>query len=143
MDNTQSKLLLEIQKALPLRVIQAKRGVGSFLTLNLGRTNDENACRVWVYLSDWVIRHREAEILTSATIGIEGEPITWLSGQLLCKISFDSAKASIDFSLEDDLHLTLAPNLSVYNDSDNLVMFFRPHRRVLAFSCRNGFHETD
>ena len=141
--NETPELLAELQSALPMQVVAAKRGVGSFITLDLAGKAPESTVHIWVYLSDWVIYQHSNEILTSEVVGPQGAALPCFQGRALLGIELDGDARAIDLFFDQDLMLLLSPNLVHFAPTDNLVMFFRPNRRVLAFSHERGFYETD
>jgi hypothetical protein len=136
-------LLRELQTALPLQVTGAKRGVGSFITLNVAGGSAKPVSYIWVYLCDWRLVQNGQQVLTSSDVGAQGAELPLFLGHELINIDFDGETRTITLVFDEDIRLSLSPNLTAYEPVDDLVMFFRPSNRVVAFSCASGFHETD
>jgi hypothetical protein len=143
MAKTSESLFGQLKGELPLRVAQAKRGIGSFITLDMQSVVPKRISHIWVYLCDWKLIRSGTEVLNSTDLGEEGAPLVWFDGRSLLDLHVDHQARTLEFCFDEDLRLHLAPNLTAYEPSDNLVMFFHMNNRVLAFSYANGFYETE
>jgi hypothetical protein len=142
MTDQQSQFLSALNDALPLRVLRAARGVGSFITLDLEGRAGAEGWHIWVYLSDWEIRKRGREVLDSSDFATEGAPLAWFRNRALHEIAVGDPQRELKLTFDDGVELTVSPNISAYEPDDDLIMFFRPPLPVLAYSYRAGFYET-
>jgi hypothetical protein len=144
LDQGQTALLAELRSLLPLRVVAAKWGYGSFITLDLAGGSSDASLHIWIYLCSWLIYQGDEKVHTSSSeAGDKGAPIACFEGRTLTEIGLDADDRAMDLFLDQDLSLLLSPNLTAFAPDDNLVMFFRPNQRVIAFSPEKGLYETD
>jgi hypothetical protein len=143
MIDPESSFLRELQSSLPLRVASARRGVGSFLTFDLTDATGTAACRIWAYLCEWVIFEQGVPLLTASDPAREADTLPFLTERMLLAIDMDPRVPAIIFSFDEVFRLRLTSNTAVYGPFDDLVMFFRPERRVLLFAPQLGFYEAD
>ncbi len=142
MNDSSAIPLSALQAALPLPVFNPRRGVGSFVTFDLVDRSTNADVHIWIYLCDWEATKCGALVLSSNDQGIEGAPFEPLAGLTLWSISLDPSTGSVTFVFDNDTRLTLVPNLEAYSPDDDLVMFFRRGRKVMAISPQCWVHEA-
>lgn len=125
---------------MPLAIVRAKWGLGSFLTFDLMGETSPFIDHIWVYLCDWVLAQGDEQVLTSSGIRPKGSDLLWFSRRSLIGIELYRNDWAIDLFFDGDLSLRLSPNLTAYSPKDDLVMFFRSGHGVAAFSYENGFY---
>lgn len=123
-----------LQAALPLPVSNPRRGIGSFITFDLGELSTGTNVHVWIYLCDWVVAKGGACVVSSNDLSKEGAPFDPLAGLMLEQITCEPGNGSIAFVFDHDIRMTLKPNLNAYAPNDDLVMFYRSGRKVLAIA---------
>jgi len=132
---------------LPLRIVQAKRGVGSFLTIDLTSVDEAEHADIgtewtlWVYLCDWVFMDRGAEVLNSdcADSAIYERVLEKLvDARLLQAIAEDNNECCHLF-FSDDFHLSIEDASDVYGSDKDMFKIFGNGSFYASFKPRMGF----
>lgn len=109
-DHRQSALLADLQAQLPLQIVAAKWGFGSFITLDLASDGSDTALHIWVYLCDWLIYQEDTKLFASSSAtGEKDTPIPCFQGRTLTEIALDRDERAIDLFFDQDLSLCSAP----------------------------------
>jgi hypothetical protein len=151
---TSSDLLELIMSFLPISIRTAKRGVGSFLTFDMGEevmdlaVDGEKGIRkgekihLWIYLCDWEIFQRDELLLNS----IEEDDQIYnrvgksLIQQKLVRIEKILNVDSFRFVFTNDYQLLLRSNTNVYAEEDELFMVFIDGYSSIVYSPLKGFY---
>jgi hypothetical protein len=126
------------------RVVEAKRGVGTFLLFDLA--NDEVRRRkhpdytVWVYLCDWVIRHGGKDVADSdfeSPVEVDSV-LSRLRGETLIdlRLAAKSTSATLDFTGGWQIELQEATD--IYEPGSDLVRIFATGKLAAAVSYPGG-----
>jgi hypothetical protein len=121
---------------LPLRVRDAKRGVGSFLTIELDEVPNAGAhWRIWIYLCDWVLTEGEAEVLDSNCTDnrFYADHLGKLIGADLTECVAIDANKSCRLSFSSGAQLTLDDASDIYGPDKDMFMIFQNDECVASF----------
>jgi hypothetical protein len=130
---------------LPLRVTDARRGVGSFLVIELHAVNlsvstrPDDALSLWIYLCDWAICEGDCELLNSdcTETSAYSSALAKLVGHLLESASVADLE-SCEFVFSNGIRLSVDDASDIYGDEKELVMIFRGRQRIAAFRSGAG-----
>lgn len=143
----------EFKAALPLKVVQARRGFGGFITLDLGVERGADAVtgqpqydwHLWVYMCDWDLHKGQSRILwrRESDNALAGAVLELLNGESLTDIEFDEADDCFVFHFSGGYRLHLDPDFYDYDGDDDLFMLFRyGERDALNYSPRRRFYRA-
>lgn len=139
----------EIKFSPPARVQGAKRGVGSFLTLELTeapRRNSDNslpsepALLLWVYLCDWELK-RNKEILCDSEQKLCGQGDALLqsfSKLSLLRIVVSGSAETATLKFSDGWELELQEASDLYGKGEDLFRLYKGKGLILSVSHPNG-----
>jgi len=118
---------------------RARRGHGSFLTLDFGRRVRRNGhfygeWHLWVYLSNWVLMHSARRIADSdSSHHLIDVAVRRLEEVALTSLEFDPAKLNTIFEFEGfRLEVSPADYLDDPEDRDSYWLFYMPKGEVLS-----------
>jgi hypothetical protein len=131
---------------LPLRVVQAKRGVGSFLTIDLASRDEAERpdvrWMIWVYLCDWVLMDRDGtEILNSdcSDNAIYEQALKKLINVKLLEAGAEDNNETCRLFFSDDFQLFMDDASDVYGPDKDMFKIFRNDSFYAFFKPRIGF----
>ncbi|MRR08009.1 MAG: hypothetical protein EG828_13970 [Deltaproteobacteria bacterium] len=133
-------ILQVLRSTLPLKVLNTKKGHGTFLTFDLKRHDASSNVHLWIYLCDWMAFKNNSKILDSSAPDYSEEYLSHIfkNRQLLDVI--ESSGSTIHLLFDDDSYFVLSPNLNAYSDEDDLLRFFMPNKKVISFSVEKRFY---
>ncbi|GHF31332.1 hypothetical protein GCM10017044_28570 [Kordiimonas sediminis] len=144
------KAICNVPFPLGLEVIEAKRGVGSFLLIDFvvsrserGATALRAAFLLWVYLSDWEIYQDDKRVLDCDETDdrLYEDVLNGLVGSKLIDIDVDVADQSSQFMFDNNISIRLESDLDAYENDDDLFMFFdRSKDMVHSYSPQKGVY---
>lgn len=127
------------QPVLGTRPWRAKLGVGSFLTFEFGRVirahgHKHGEWRLWIYLSKWVLFHRDRELANSDTDRrVIAASIRRLEQAPLTDVRISPQDLETAFVFGDfRLVVSAADYLGAADERDHYWLFFMPDDEVLA-----------
>jgi hypothetical protein len=131
---------------LPLVVTSAKRGIGSFLTIDLVGENDReqppNATqwRVWIYLCDWALKEGDVETLDSDCTNNEryDRGLAKLIGKELLRALATDENETCELLFSNDMRLFVDDASDVYGPEQDMIKIFRNEKFEIAFKSRVG-----
>lgn len=124
-----------IDEILPVRVVQARKGLGSFVTLDLEAGQDSY---LWIYLCDWVLRIDNFDVLSSDSVTEENAGIFLdLRGRKL--VSVLETEEGVELRFSGGELFILSNNRGEYDDEDDFFVLYLPSKTI-SFSKENGFY---
>lgn len=141
-----------VQRFRGTRVWAAKKGVGTFVTLDLGAkvksspgASTHGALHIWIQYCDWRLVSGQAESLSSYSASEDYGPVLErLVGTELSNISFDRAGGVVSISMTHNWTFFLQPCLQKYEEEDDLVVVFEQGCPPLGINVRDGvYHERN
>lgn len=138
-----------INQAINIPIWQAKKGIGSFLTFDMGdrtvvtkkngTTYDKGSIHLWIYLCDWEIRS-EGHILAKSDSPDNDitNAVKCFTGERLLAIEKVTSNR-IEIKASKNLVITLAGNNEKYKDEDDFFILYVPGFSV-SYSKKLGFY---
>lgn len=131
---------------LPLRVVSAKRGVGSFLTIDLlgedAATQSDRPIKwmIWIYLSDWVLRDGQTDILDSDCTdnATYVRCLSKLENAVLQRAVAVDANETCELSFSNGFELFVDDASDIYGDESVMLMIFRNDECLGKFKSGAG-----
>ena len=131
---------------LPLRVVKAERGIGSFLTIDLlgedasMQSDGPTKWMIWIYLSDWVLRDGQADLLDS------GCTDSTMYEQCLSKLEKAELKRAVavdagetcELSFSNGFELFIDDASDIYGQESEMLMIFRDGECAGVFKAGKG-----
>jgi len=137
----ESALFECVEMQLPLRVTAAKRGIGSFLTIELSETEKTNEqWSIWIYLCDWAFLKDENDLLNSDSedgSAYEGT-LENILGLRLEGVVAGKGNESCEFTFSNGLLLFVDDASDIYGPRKDLFMLFHGRKCVGAFRSGIG-----
>ncbi len=132
-----------VAKESPLRIYNAKKGIGSFVTFDVNHLSlipfDRYFMHIWIYLCDWKVFKNKEEILNSdeQSERIFFEVMRGLNGkQLLSVNKMESEMLQINIS--DNYKIILFNKQ--YESEDDWVMIYLNNGKVICYSEAQGLY---
>jgi hypothetical protein len=128
------------------RTWNAKRGIGTFLTFEIGDEVKPGTGRlhVWVQYASWSLKRRGRELLSSEHHADEyAEPLSWLDGRSLREITTHGGGGPtvVTITFSNDFELQAFADLENYAPEDDLVSFFESDGGIISVSSELGPYE--
>lgn len=132
-------------------VWRAQKGVGTFLTLDIGArhleknpdgsTIERSDLHFWVYLCDWTMRRKGHLILASSRSDANEYAVvlSQLIGKALDDVVAD-VSGQVQLHFESGFVLDLAPNLDEYGPDSDLLMVFPWEQKAIGYRSDVGFY---
>lgn len=136
-----------LEQYLPLNVLSAEKGVGSFVIIDLLESITGKIYRLWIYLCYWDLVSSNEDVLLSASDENANEfkkQLESLKGHVLVKIieSIEDDDTVIRLIFDNETYIELYSDLN-YSTADNFFMFYMPEcEDVWAYSLQNGLYLT-
>lgn len=147
MMSTSSDILLELQRRWQHACVHnAKRGTGSFLTLDLldAHRPDLGQLHVWIQYCQWSVFHNGRETLGSATSHADDYAgiLAQLDGRSLDRLSSseDAGLRRFTLGLSDGYELRCVADLGAYDRHDDLVVLFDEGGETFAINQALGVY---
>lgn len=123
------------------RVWNVKRGVGTFLTFEVGTEVESGGgqLHVWVQYASWSLRKDGRQVLCSDSHAEEyAQALAGLEGQGLRSVRATASGVVLEFS--GSYELELVPDLENYDPNDDLVTIYEVGSPAVSFNIRDGVY---
>lgn len=137
--------LRSLLEQLPSRTIRvARKGVGSFLTFDVGRQHGSKAVadlHLWIYLCDWELDHLGKPLLSSSSAA-DAFPaaLDELVGQDLQAIELGADPGEIAIAFSAGYRLRLRENLDEYEPEDDMLILYPRGAEPICYRAQRGFY---
>ena len=139
--------------ALPQKVAQARRGVGGFITLDLGTVQGRDAIteqaqfdwHFWVYMCDWDLHKNGSRILwrRESDNALAGAVLSQLEGEYLTAFEYDEHDDCFELHFTGGFRLNIDPDFYGFEPADDLFMLFEYGRAdCLSYSPEKRFYQA-
>jgi hypothetical protein len=122
---------------LPLQVTSARRGVGSFLTLDLAEPSPEldsvgSQWSIWVYLCDWSLRSDGEELLNSDCSDDSSyeHALARLTGGRLLRTEIRDENETAELIFDGGITLFVDDASDIYGENRELLMVFNGRKCI-------------
>jgi len=143
----------DFKAALPLKVVQARRGIGGYITLDLGDQQGFDAItrqpqfdwHLWVYMCDWDLYKVDSRILwrRESDNALAGAVLEMLNGEMLETVEHDEKDDCFVFGFSGGYRLHLDPDFFDYDGDDDMFMLFKfGERDALNYSPGKRFYRA-
>lgn len=129
------------------RVVAAQKGLGTFVTIDIGFTRTGIDARaplhLWVHLCDWVLREGPNEILSSDRSESDkyAEALRRLVGTRLEEVLSVEPDNGLLIRFSSLFTLELSPNPGLYSDSDDMLLIYAKGSEPVGYSVDRGFYQ--
>jgi len=145
--------LRRIVDTLPSRTVScAKRGVGSFVTIDVGAKHSRRArdgtsenvadLHVWIHLCDWELVKRGDVLLSSdAPEDAFSSALACVVGATLERIDVGTSRHEVVIVLDEGLQFLLRENLEEYDVEDDLLLLYPYDGEAIGYRSDLGFYK--
>lgn len=144
--NLGSSIVLELQNR---TVTKAKKGLGSFLLLDLCRSDvrvhskEIQVVKLWVYLCDWRLTNGSQVTTSSDSISASNaEKINAIVGLRLESVLQNKETGDLVLNFDSDVGLSLTDRPDVYGPEADMLMVYFDEAHVATYQAATGFQNT-
>jgi hypothetical protein len=134
------QICFDEEAAFPWLIVDAKRGVGSFLILELLDVAKEMKWTLWVYLCDWSLSKEGKDLLSSENTDTRAyqHHLAVLRGEELVRFSASDDGQECTFYFSGDVELILDDASDIYGKRQDLFKLYRGDSHYLSFVSGAG-----
>lgn len=130
------------------KVWSAKKGVGTFITIDIGAETQEvingrmvkyGTLHLWVQYCSWSLLYKEKILLSSDSPTADYErALSRVVGLTFLSISVSGNGQGLEIRFSGDMAFNLDPEVGIYEPSDEMLVIFEHGKSPLSCSVEQG-----